>query len=77
MTNKLCSIPKSIKKARQTMRTIYTNIVFSLVIKIAVLILASIGIAPIWLAVFADVGVLIITVINSLSILRVQNSSMD
>lgn len=77
MTNKLCSIPKSIKKARQTMRTIYTNIVLSLVIKIAVLILASIGIAPIWLAVFADVGVLIITVINSLSILRVQNSSMD
>ncbi len=77
MTNKLCSIPKSIKKARQTMSTIYTNIVLSLVIKIAVLILASIGIAPIWLAVFADVGVLIITVLNSLSILPIQNSSKD
>ncbi len=75
MSTRLCSIPKSIKKARQTMRTIYTNIVLSLVIKIAVLILASIGVAPIWLAVFADVGVLIITVIHSLSILRVQNSS--
>ncbi len=75
MATGLCSIPKSIKKARQTMRTIYTNIVISLAIKMAVLVLASIGIAPIWLAVFADVGVLIITVLNSLSILPIQNSS--
>jgi len=55
--------------AKHTLRVIYTNISFSLLVKAAVLALAALGIAPIWLALFADVGVLILAVLNSLSIL--------
>ena len=69
MSPSLVAISKTIKAARYTMKVIFTNIVFALGIKIAVLILASLGKAPIWLALFADVGVLIITILNSLSIL--------
>ena len=54
------------------MRIIYTNIVLSLAIKAAVLILASIGIAPIWLAVFADVGVMVLAVLNATRAMRIK-----
>ncbi|MBQ8587825.1 MAG: cation-translocating P-type ATPase, partial [Clostridia bacterium] len=64
----LTAIPRAIKKARYTMGVIYSNIALALTFKLIVLVLAAAGIAPIWLAVLADVGVLIITVINSLSV---------
>ena len=55
------------------MSVIYFNIVFSLVIKAVVLILATLGFAPMWLAVFADVGVSIITILNATRLLFYGN----
>lgn len=66
---KLTAIPNIISLAKYTMRVIYSNITFALLIKLAVLIAATLGYAPIWLALFADVGVLIITVLHSVTIL--------
>jgi Cd2+/Zn2+-exporting ATPase len=70
ISDSLMAIPYVIKTAKHTMRVIYTNIWFSLLVKLIVLLLATIGIAPIWLALFADVGVLILTVLNSLSVVK-------
>jgi Cd2+/Zn2+-exporting ATPase len=52
------------------MRIIYFNMLFSLLTKLVVLILGVTGYAPIWLAVFADVGVALLTVLNSIRIYR-------
>lgn len=52
------------------MKIIYFNMIFSLLTKLIVLILGIAGYAPIWLAVFADVGVTLITVLNSVRIYR-------
>ena len=49
------------------------NIIFSLIIKAIVLILGAIGIAPIWLAIFADVGVMVIAVLKAIRALFVKN----
>ncbi len=68
VSESLGGIPKSIKKARYTCRVIAWNIVLAIAFKLAVLVMAATGYAPIWLAVFADVGTLIITIINSLTI---------
>ncbi len=69
ISHSLSPITSVFKIAKHTMKVVYTNILFSLSIKALVLIFATVGIAPIWLALFADVGVLIIAVLNSLSIL--------
>ncbi len=68
ISSSLTAIPRAIKKARYTMQVIYSNIALALIFKMIVLVLAAVGIAPIWLAVLADVGILIITVMNSLSV---------
>lgn len=65
----LTAIPKIISLAKYTMRVIYINIFAALFIKFVVLVAAVIGYAPLWLALFADVGVLILTVLHSVSIL--------
>ena len=52
------------------MRIVKENIIFAIVIKIAVLILSAVGIATMWEAVFADVGVTIIAIINALRALK-------
>ena len=70
ISNNLEAIPKSIKIARKSMRIINENIVFSLVAKAIVLTLGIMGIAPVWLAVIADTGVSLITVLNSLRIFK-------
>lgn len=70
ISNKISSLVDIIKIARKSMRIIKFNIVFSLLIKLIVLSLGILGIAPIWLAVLADTGVSLITVINSLRILK-------
>ena len=69
ISRSLMSIVSVIRLAGYTMRIVYSNIAFSLFVKAIVLILATLGIAPIWLALFADVGVLVLAVINSLSVL--------
>lgn len=68
ISNNLNTLPEIIKISRKTMYVLKENIIFSLVMKLIVLIAGIAGIAPIWLAVFADVGVTIITILNSVRI---------
>lgn len=60
------SIPQAIKISKKTMSIVRENIVFALVVKLAVMILGSIGLAGMWAAVFADVGVSFIAILNAL-----------
>ena len=66
-------IAKAIKIARKCMRIVYQNIYFALGIKGVCLILGALGIANMWLAIFADVGVMVIAVLNAIRALRVKN----
>ncbi|MGN0469891.1 MAG: heavy metal translocating P-type ATPase [Acutalibacteraceae bacterium] len=66
----LAQLPEAVKISRQTMSVVRFNIIFALVIKAVILVLAVMGIAPMWLAVIADTGVLIITVLNTVQLLR-------
>lgn len=70
ISNNLETLPKAIKISRKTIGIIKFNIVFSLVIKAVVLTLGLLGIAPIWLAIVADTGVSLFTVLNSIRIFR-------
>ena len=62
----------ALKVSRKTMRIVYANIVFALAVKFIVLILAALGLATMWLAIFADVGVSVIAIINAMRTLRVN-----
>ncbi len=68
--DKPSKLAPSIKFAKRAMKVIRFNIIFALTVKAVVLVLAAMGLAPMWLAVFADVGVCIIAVINSTRILK-------
>ena len=57
--------------ARRTLAIARQNVVFAIGIKVAVLVLAAIGIATMWLAVFADVGVTVLAVLNAMRALKV------
>lgn len=72
MTDEVSKISLAISISRKTMRIVKENIVFAITIKIAVLILSALGIATMWSAVFADVGVSVIAILNALRILRVN-----
>ena len=65
-------ISKAIRISRKCLRIVYENITFALVIKFACLVLGALGIANMWLAIFADVGVMIIAVLNAIRALRVH-----
>ena len=73
MTDEPSKIVKAIKLSKRTMRIVKENIVFAIFVKILVLILAAFGISTMWEAVFADVGVSVIAIINALRILKVKN----
>lgn len=66
MDDKPSNIARTIRLARKTMRIVWQNIVFALGIKIVILVLAALGIANMWLAVFGDVGVAIIAILNAM-----------
>lgn len=66
-------IAKAIKISRKCIDIVYQNIVFALVIKFACLGLGALGIANMWFAIFADVGVMILAVLNAIRALRVHN----
>ena len=66
-------IAKAIKISRKCIGIVYQNIVFALIVKFACLVLGAIGIANMWLAIFADVGVMIIAILNAIRALRVKN----
>lgn len=66
-------IPKAVKISRKCLGIVYQNIVFAIGIKVICLILGAFGIANMWLAIFADVGVMIIAVLNAVRSLFVKN----
>jgi Cd2+/Zn2+-exporting ATPase len=59
------ALPKAIKIARKTRTIVKQNILFSIVMKVAFMALGVVGWLPLWLAVFADVGVMLLAVANS------------
>lgn len=71
MTDELTKIAQAIKISKKTMKIVKQNIVFALVVKVLVLILGALGIANMWLAVFADVGVSMLAILNSMKTLKV------
>ena len=73
MDDEPMQIAKAIKISRKCIRIVYQNIVFALVIKAACLALGAVGIANMWTAIFADVGVMILAVLNAIRALRVKN----
>ncbi len=64
-------IPKAIRAARRCMAIVYENIVFAIGVKIVCLILGALGIAGLWLAIFADVGVMVLAVLNAIRALLI------
>lgn len=73
MTDEPSKIIDGVKISKKTMRIVKENIVFAIAVKIVVLILTTIGLGTMWEAVFADVGVSILAILNSLRVLRVKN----
>lgn len=71
MTDELTKIAQAIKISKKTMKIVKQNIVFALVVKVLVLILGALGIANMWLAVFADVGVSMLAILKSMKTLKV------
>lgn len=65
-------ISKAIKISRKCLRIVYQNIVFAIGIKVICLVLGAVGIASMWLAIFADVGVMILAVLNAIRALFVK-----
>ena len=74
MHDDLAKISDTIELARKTLVIVRTNIVFSLTVKIAVLILSAFGIGNMWLAVFADVGVSVIAILNAMRLIKYDAS---
>jgi Cd2+/Zn2+-exporting ATPase len=66
-------IAKAIKIARKCMAIVYDNIVFAIAVKVITLILSAFGLAQMWMAIFADVGVMVIAVINAIRALGVKD----
>ena len=71
MTDEPSKLVNAIKLSKRTMRIVKENIIFAIFVKVLVLVLSALGVATMWEAVFADVGVSIIAIINALRALRV------
>ncbi len=72
MDDRPSQIARAISVARKTMAIVWENIVFALGVKLAVLALAAVGIANMWMAVFADVGVAVIAILNAMRAMNVR-----
>jgi len=72
MDDDITKISQIIKIARKTLRIVKENIVFALSVKILILVLGALGFASMWLAVFGDVGVAVIAILNSMRALRLE-----
>lgn len=73
MTDQPSKIISAIKLSKKTMRIVRENIIFAIAVKVLVLILTAVGLSSMWQAVFADVGVSVIAILNALRALRVKN----
>ena len=72
MTDEPSKISKAISLSKKTLRIVKENIFFAIFVKIVVLVLCALGVSTMWEAVFADVGVSIIAILNALRVLRVK-----
>ena len=75
MDDRLGKIPDAIRISRKTMRIVKENILFSIFVKVAVMVLGALGLAGMRFAVFGDVGVLILAILNSLRAMRLPKKS--
>jgi Cd2+/Zn2+-exporting ATPase len=69
MDDDVRKISKTVAIARKTMGIIHANIVFAIAVKILILILSVFGIANMWMAIFGDVGVLVLCILNAMRLL--------
>ncbi len=72
MNDEISKISSAIKLSKKTLRIVKENIIFAILVKVLVLVLTAFGISTMWEAVFADVGVSIIAIINALRVLRIN-----
>ncbi len=70
MDDKPSKLPEAIKISRKTMSIVRQNIIFALAVKAVVLVLGALGIAGMWLAIFADVGVTVLAILNAMRAMR-------
>ncbi|MEG2916155.1 MAG: heavy metal translocating P-type ATPase, partial [Oscillospiraceae bacterium] len=73
MTDEPSKIAQAVKISRKTMQIVYQNIYFALGVKIIVMILGAMGEATMWTAVFADVGVSILAILNAIRTLKIKS----
>ncbi len=76
MNDDIANLPLAVRTARKTHRIVMQNIVFALGVKVAVLALAAFGIGNMWLAVFADVGVSVIAILNAMRCMRISQKNL-
>ena len=72
MDDKPSNIARAMRIARKTMRIVWQNIVFAIGVKVVILVLAALGIANMWLAVFGDVGVAVLAILNAMRCMNVK-----
>jgi len=70
-------IPRAVRIAKKCMKIVYENIFFAIGVKVICLVLAALGFANMWLAIFADVGVMVIAVLNAIRALRVKDMQKE
>ena len=75
MTDEISKLSDLIDLSKKTMRIVRENIIFAICIKVIVLVLCAVGLSNMWEAVFADVGVSIIAIINALRMLNVKRKA--
>ena len=68
MKDDLRCLPLAKRIARRTMRIVFENIVFCIVVKLAILVLSALGFANMWVAVFGDVGVAVLAILNAMRV---------
>ncbi len=73
MDDDILKLPKAVRIAQKCIRIVYENIYFAIGVKLVCLVLGALGIGSMWLAIFADVGVMVIAVINAMRTLNVRN----
>ena len=73
MTDEPSKLAAAIKLSKKTLRIVKQNITLALVVKGIVLVMGAVGIASMWAAIFADVGVAILAILNAIRMLNVKN----
>ena len=70
VSDRLSGLVKAVKIAKKTRKIVKQNVIFSIVMKVAFMALGLFGVLPLWLAVFGDVGVMLLAVLNSMRVRR-------